>query len=61
MRFHLPTRIIFQSGVLSRAGSVLEQEIGTGRTFLVTDKGVQAAGITDNLLAQFPDVTVFDE
>ncbi len=61
MRFHLPTRIIFQSGVLSRAGSVLEQEIGKGRTFLVTDKGVQAAGITDNLLAQLPDVAVFNE
>jgi alcohol dehydrogenase len=61
MRYHLPTRIVFQSGLLSRAGAVFEQEIGAGRTFLVTDKGVQAAGITDKLIAQLPDVVVFDE
>ncbi len=61
MRYHLPTRIVFQSGVLSKAGSVMEQEVGTGRTFLVTDKGVQAAGIADKLLAQLSDATVFDE
>ena len=28
---------------------------------MVTDKGVQAAGIVDKLLAQFPDIVVFDE
>lgn len=61
MRYHLPTRIVFQSGGLSRVKAVLEQEIELGRVFLVTDKGVLEAGLAEDLFAQFPGIEVFDE
>lgn len=61
MRFHLPTRIVFQSGGLARAKDVVEQETGAGRIFVVTDQGVKRAGLLDKLRDQFPEIDVFDE
>jgi alcohol dehydrogenase len=52
--FHLPTRIEFGYGKASRLGDMLLQ-LGGKRVFLVSDKGVESAGLlaglTESLLA----------
>jgi len=59
MRFHVPTKIIFGSGALSRLSTIVE-DLRVSRTFLVTDKGIIRSGIADNVLSQVEPVHVVD-
>lgn len=61
MRFQNPTRIIFESGAISRLDSVVEEEIKASNLFLVTDKGIKEAGISDMVLSQLGKIPMFDE
>lgn len=61
MRFHVPTRIEWSPGALFRIPNLVKKEIGAERIFLVTDKGIQEAGIADRVVSQLEKVTVFDE
>ena len=56
----VPTRIVHGPGAISRLGE-LAAELGITRPFLVTDKGVAAAGLVDTALAQLDGGTVFDD
>lgn len=60
MNFHMPTRIIFGSGSLASLKGVLEDDLGTGRFFLVTDQGVREAGLADKILSQVGPIETFD-
>jgi alcohol dehydrogenase len=60
-RFHLPTKIIFGSGTVSRIGKIVEDEFGANRILLVTDKGIRKAGIDQDILSQFQRIIVFDD
>lgn len=48
--FHLPTRIEFGNGLLSRAGSLTREVAGGGRVLLVTDPGVRGIGLADKII-----------
>lgn len=61
MRFHIPTRIFFGSGMISWFKEIVEEEFKDARLFLVTDKGIMDAGIASKVLSQFREVHVFDE
>lgn len=60
MRFHIPTKIIFESGALSHLKKIIE-EVRVSRIFFVTDKGIKNAGIADIVLSQIKPVAVFDD
>ncbi len=61
MRFHIPTRIFFGSGMISRLKEIVEEDFKDASLFLVTDKGIREAGIVDKVLSHFPGIPVFDE
>ena len=65
MRFQVPTRIIFGSGVISELKDVIKNDLnGSGKIFLITDEGIRNAGICDEVLNRLPDaneVEVFDK
>ena len=61
MNFHMPTKVIFGSGVLSSLNDVLKNELKAIRPMLVTDKGLRASGLVDKVLQQIGTVDVFDE
>jgi alcohol dehydrogenase len=61
MKFHLPTEIIFGSGMMAELGAVVKKRLASSRPLLVTDKGVEAAGIAARALVQLNPVAVFDE
>ena len=56
----VPTRIVHGPGAIARLGELLA-ELGVERPFLVTDKGVVAAGLAETALAHLEDAVVFDE
>jgi choline dehydrogenase len=56
----VPTRFVHGPGAIRRLGEVLA-ELGVQRPFLVTDKGVVAAGLADSALGHVHDAVVFDE
>jgi choline dehydrogenase len=56
----VPTRFVHGPGAIRRLGEVLA-ELGVQRPFLVTDKGVVAAGLADSALGHVDDAVVFDE
>lgn len=60
-RFHLPAKIIFGSGAVSQIRQIVEDEWGTSRIFLITDKGIRKEGIEKNIVSEFQKVTVFDD
>ncbi len=60
MRFHMPTKIIFESGALSHLEEIVE-EVKTCRIVFVTDRGIQNAGIADAVLSQIQPVAVVDD
>jgi len=60
MRFHIPTKIIFGSGMITQLKEIIDNEFGTSRLFLVTDKGIRDAGIADRICSQFHKIAVFD-
>lgn len=61
MRFHVPTRIFFGSGMISRLEEIVADHFNDARLFLVTDKGIVSAGIAEKALSQFKNIQVFDE
>jgi len=61
MRFHLPTVIIFGSGKISELGLIVKEKLHSSRPFLVTDSGIQKAGITEKIKSQLPGIPIFDE
>jgi choline dehydrogenase len=56
----MPTRIVHGVGAIARVGE-LAAGLGITRPFLVTDKGVAAAGLVDAALEHLPGATVFDD
>jgi len=61
MRFHIPTKIVFGSGVVSQLKEIVREELKGSRPFLVTDQGIVASGIARKVLSQIGDIEVFDE
>jgi alcohol dehydrogenase len=61
MRFHIPTKIIFESGALSQLKDVVKKELKASRPFLVTDQGISDSGIAEKVLSQIDTVSVFDQ
>jgi choline dehydrogenase len=54
----VPTRIVHGLGALGRLGE-LAAELGISRPLLVTDRGVEAAGLTGPALEQLPDAVLY--
>lgn len=61
MRYHVPTKIVFGSGVISQLKEIVQEELETSRPFLVTDQGIVDSGIARKVLSQIGDIQVFDE
>ena len=61
MRFHVPTRIYFGSGIISQLKEIVEDNFKDSRFFLVTDQGILNSGIADKVLSQFQNIQVFDK
>jgi len=61
VRFHVPTRIYFGSGVISQLKEIVEDNFKDSRLFLVTDQGILDSGIADKVLSQFQNIQVFDK
>jgi len=55
----VPTRMVHGPGALARLGDIVG-ELGISRPLLVTDKGVSAAGLTDQVLALLPNAVLFE-
>jgi len=60
MEFHLPTKVIFGPGVLSRLKEVVKDEFKASKILLVTDRGIMDAGIGSQVLSQFKGIPLFD-
>jgi alcohol dehydrogenase len=60
MKFHMPTEIVFGAGTISELGGILERK-HFSRPLLVTDKGVEAAGLGSQVLRQVVPVAIFNE
>jgi alcohol dehydrogenase len=60
MQFQNPTRVIFGSGSLSKLGQIVCDELRAKNPFLVTDKGVEEAGIPAKAISQLPGIQVFN-
>lgn len=54
----VPTRMVHGPGSIARLGE-LAAELGIRRPLLVTDRGVEAAGLAGTALEHLPDATVF--
>lgn len=54
----VPTRMVHGPGSIARLGE-LAAELGIRRPLLVTDRGVEAAGLVGTALDRLPDATVF--
>ncbi len=61
MKYHMPTEIFFGAGTLSELGRILGRSPHFSRPLLVTDKGVEAAGIASQVLQQAVPAAVFNE
>ncbi len=61
MQFQNPTRVVFGSGAISQLGQIVHEELLAKKPFLVTDKGVEEAGIPRNVISPFPGIQVFNE
>jgi alcohol dehydrogenase len=61
MQFQSPTLIVFGSGSLSELGRIIHEDLRARRPFLVTDKGVEEAGIPAKAISQLPGIQVFDD
>jgi choline dehydrogenase len=55
----VPTRIVHGPGAIARLGELVG-ELGVARPFLVTDKGVAAAGLAEIALGHLDDAVLFD-
>jgi alcohol dehydrogenase len=61
MQFQNPTRVVFDSGSLSQLGQIVHEDFKAHKPFLVTDKGVEEAGIPAKAISQLPEIQVFNE
>ncbi len=61
MKFHMPTRIVFGAGSVSELPDLIKKELPFEKVFIVTDKGVRQAGITDLVTSLLPETEMFDE
>jgi alcohol dehydrogenase len=61
MNYHLPTQIIFSPGAIQGLGALVKDRIRSARPFLVTDRGIDAAGILEKVRVPLAGVPVFDE
>jgi alcohol dehydrogenase len=59
-RFYNPTRIVYGPDSLSRMGDIIAAEFRVERVLLVTDTGIQRAGIVDRVLQLLPHARIFD-
>jgi alcohol dehydrogenase len=55
--FQPRTRVVYGEGVLSRLGD-LARELGFGRTLIVSDRGIVAAGLVDRAAAALRDAGI---
>jgi choline dehydrogenase len=55
----VPTRFVHGPGAIARVGDLVS-ELGVTRPFVVTDKGVAAAGLADAALGYLRDAVLFD-
>jgi alcohol dehydrogenase len=60
MRFYLPTRIIFERGAITQAPDIIRDDFHAQKVFVITDKGVEEAGITKVVTSLIPEAEVFD-
>lgn len=61
MKFHLPTRIVFEAGSVSSLPGLIKEVRPQGKAYLITDAGVRQAGITDSVTSVLPGVEIFDQ
>jgi len=61
MKFHMPTEIVFGAGTIGELGRITSQRLRSSRPLLVTDKGVEAAGIAARVLQHLTPLAVFSE
>lgn len=61
MKFQLPTTIMFGSGLISKLGEVVNEELHAFRPLLITDQGIMKSGIARKVLGQLPKIRLFDE
>ncbi|HHV78561.1 MAG TPA: iron-containing alcohol dehydrogenase [Firmicutes bacterium] len=63
--FSLPTRIEFGAGAIKRTASLMSETVKGTRTFVVTDPGLEKAGLVEPVVKQLSEagykVRVFDE
>ncbi|MBN1223727.1 MAG: iron-containing alcohol dehydrogenase [Candidatus Aminicenantes bacterium] len=60
MQYQNPTRIVFSSGSIQSLNEIIE-ELRLSRPFLITDEGIEKAGILDRVLSQLDQPQVFRE
>ncbi|HLJ66950.1 MAG TPA: iron-containing alcohol dehydrogenase [Chloroflexota bacterium] len=56
----VPTRIVHGPGSLSQLGEIVA-ELGIRRPFVVTDRGVAAAGLADRAMQELRNAVLFDQ
>ncbi|GAC1332155.1 MAG: choline dehydrogenase [Chloroflexota bacterium] len=56
----VPTRMVHGVGSLAQLGDII-RDLGVTKPLLITDKGVTAAGLTDQALRYLPNAVLFDE
>lgn len=61
MNYHMPTQIVFGSGTIGEIDAIVREKLQASRPFLVTDKGIDAAGILDKVKNPLAGIPVFDE
>ncbi len=61
MQYHVPTKVIFESGAIRRLKNIIESEVPAKRILLVTDQGIVRSGIAGRVLSQLSGTHVFDE
>jgi alcohol dehydrogenase len=61
MKYHMPTEIVFGAGTIGELGRITSQRLRSSRPLLVTDKGVEAAGIAARVLQHLTPLAVFSE
>jgi len=61
MKYHMPTEIVFGAGTIGELGRITSQRLRSSRPLLVTDKGVEAAGIAARVLQHLTPLAVVNE
>lgn len=60
MQFHMPVKLYFGSGQISRLGRIVREELHSKNPVIVTDKGIVQSGLLSGILDQLPGIRVFD-